>query len=108
MAEPTFFEMLKALYTKAPIEYDDKILNPYLMLMWVSHDKDNFESVEAIAKYLYVIKHKHIWEYLRYTLPYHRNKFLKYVKKNKLDNDELIEELCNEYGISEMEARLYV
>ena len=102
-----FFGMLKALYSKEPIVYDEKVLNQYLMILWVSHDKDNFHYVEAIARYLFVIKPKYIWQYLRHKLPMNRNKFLKYVKKDKLQ-DDMIEELCIEHGWSKYEAMLNV
>lgn len=108
MSDNTFFVMLKALYSKTDMDYDDKTLNPYLMLLWCSHDKDSFQYVESIAKYLYVIKHQYLWQYLRHKLPYNRNKFIKYVKKDKLDNEQSIEELCDEYQISPLEASLYV
>jgi hypothetical protein len=55
-----FFTQLKALYSKAPIGYDEKIMHPYLMLLWVSHDKDNFEYVEKISKYVFLIKPKYV------------------------------------------------
>jgi hypothetical protein len=108
MTDNTFFDMLKALYSKSTVEYDEKVLNPYLMLMWVSHSKEDFAFVEAISKYLYVVKSKYIWQYLRYKLPYNRSKFLKYIKKDQLDNEDEIKELCEEYGISELEARLFL
>jgi len=102
-----FFTQLKALYSKAPLEYDEKIMPSYLMLLWCSHDKDNFEYVERISKYVFSIKAKYVYKYLWYKLPVIRNKYLKWVKKEKLDaTDELrIEELCAEYDISEYEAK---
>lgn len=107
MSDPAnFFDQLKALYSKEPMEYDEKVLNPYLMLLWLSHDKAIFDYVEAIAKYVFVIKPKYIHKYLWYKLPVIRNKFLKYVKKDKVD-DSYLEEIMTEYGVSEYEARMY-
>ncbi len=104
-----FFEYLKALYDKSEMEYDQTKFNPYLMLMWISHDKNNFTTVERINKFLYVINPKYIWQYLRYKLPYNSNKFLKWAKKDQLDlNEELINQLCAEHGISKQEAKQYV
>lgn len=101
-----FFSMLKSLYSKTPMIYKDFPL--YLVLLWLSHDRDSFDYVEKISKYIYVINEKHCIRYLYYKLPYSKNKFLKWSKKASLDNENVITELCNQYGISQYEAKLYV
>jgi hypothetical protein len=104
MAE--FFDYLKALYSKNDIEYDATKFNPWMMLQFVSHDHDHLEEVEAINRYLYVIKPVYIWNYLRYVLPYNRSKYLKYIKKGTINiNEEAITELMETYQISRLEAR---
>jgi hypothetical protein len=101
-----FFEQLKSFYNKKPMNYDD--MSPYLTLLWISHDKESLQYVENISKYLYIIKPQHMFKYLYYKLPYSKNKYLKWTKKLKLDDDEMITELCNQYGISKYEAKLYI
>ena len=104
MAE--FFDYLKALYNKDKIEYDAVKFNPWMMLQFISHDKDHFIDVEAINKYLFIINPKYIWKYLRYKLPYNKNKFLKYVKKDTLNfNEDDITLLMHERGVSRYEAK---
>jgi len=103
----TFFEQLKALYSKADIEYDANTCNPWMLLNFVSHDTECFNYVETINRYLFTINPKYIWKYLRYKLPVHRNKFLKYTKRDRID-DSALDELCTQYGISKNEAKIYV
>jgi hypothetical protein len=103
-----FFNYLKALYSKVDVMYDDKEFPPYLMLLWVSHDTNNFAKVELINKYLFHTKPKHIWNYLRYVLP-KGYKFLKYIKKDVIDNQEsAINSLREKYQISKYEAKKYL
>jgi hypothetical protein len=101
-----FFEYLKSIYSKADIEYKESECPPWLLLLWLSHDKDSFQYVEKINKYLFFIKPKYIWQYLKYKLPYNKNKFLKYTKKEQpIIDDDAINELCITYNISKHEAK---
>ncbi len=100
-----FFTQLKSLYSKETIDYEG--FSPYLALLYCSHDKDSFEYVEKISRYVYIIKPKYIFQYLWHKLPYNRSKFLKWTKKAKLDNDDRIEAVMIEHNISRHEALQY-
>ena len=105
-----FFSYLKALYNKDEnIKYDPKKFPPYLMLLWISHDKDNFDKIIKINKFLFKINPKYIWTYLRYVLP-KGYKFLKYVKKDTViqQNEDILNELQIRYNISRLEALEYL
>lgn len=99
----TLFDFLNAIFYKKDIEYDKKVASAYMLTLWLSHDKSLIDMVNEINKHLFRLPDKAVYQYFYSKVPKGR-RFLKYVKKEKMNED--VKELCDKYNISEREAKL--
>ena len=102
----TLFDYLNAINYKKKIKYDKTIANAYMLLLWLSHDKTLLSKLNKINQYLFNLDDEIVYNYLYEVVPSGK-RFLKWVKKNKTDDEKKVEKELEEYNISKREMMLY-
>jgi hypothetical protein len=88
---------------KTKHDYDKRIAPAHLLLAWFSHDSYCCDIVQAINHLQFDLKDDIIYQYLFLTIP--KNMAIpKWVKKEKLKDDERIEKIKLKYNVSTNEA----
>lgn len=77
------------IYKSRKHPYDKKLANAYILLLWLSHDKEkgSIEKVNAINKYLFSLPDNVVYEYLMKEIP----KGKRYISWKKKIKDEAFE-----------------
>ncbi len=99
-----FFEPINNILYKQGKPYDPKVMNAYLLSLWLSHDSSLLEIVNDINDYHFLLNDDIIYKYYYYTVPKGK-RYLRWVKKESGEEKE--KDLCKEWGISKMEFRRY-
>lgn len=106
MANP-LTEALNAINLKTPYKYDKKAVSAYVLTLFMSEGADTYKIANEINKLQYVLPDEAIFKYYVEEVPKKR-RFIKFTKKTKkaADDDKIIKELMETYGISRREAML--
>lgn len=103
------FGVLNAIFNKTPVLYDKKEASAYMLMLWLSHEKDLMYWVDQINmnKIIFNTPDKLIFKYFYDKIPKKR-RFVKWIKKSKVseNKEKALTELCNKYNISKKEAML--
>jgi len=101
------FGTINSVCMKTPIEYDKKEASAYMLLLWLSHDRDLMLWVNIINPVLFTLSSfsdKLVYKYFFNKLP-KKNRYIKWIPKDVNEKrDKEIKELCDKYGISKSEA----
>lgn len=98
------FGTINSVCNKTPIEYDKKEASAYMLLLWLSHERDLMYWVNIINPVLFSLPDKLVYKYFFDKLP-KKNRYVKWIAKDKNEKrDKEIAALCDKYGISKKEA----
>lgn len=111
MKKETLFDYLNMILNKTRPEgksVDKKICNPYMLSMYLAHEKDLIGIVQEINKIQFDLpedKEQIVFEYYFSRIPRGR-RFIKWTKKDKVskERDKRLEEIQEEYDVSKLEA----
>lgn len=106
MADDNIFTYLNAINYKKEVKYDKTIGNAYLLMLWLSHDKSLLHILNRVNEYIFNLPDEVVFKYLYYAVP-RGKRFLKWVKKNKTEQEENLEKELEEYNLSKREIMLY-
>ena len=111
MAKPRkpndLFGTINSINLKTPIEYDKKEASAYMLLLWLSHDKDLRFYVDQINSLLFELPDELTYKYFYDKIPKKR-RYIKWIKKSNVEKEkqEQLVEFAREHGISKKEAML--
>jgi hypothetical protein len=98
------FGTINSVCSKTLITYDKKEASAYMLLLWLSHDKDLMFWVNTMNSVLFSVPDKLVYNYFFKKLP-KKNRYIKWIAKEKNEKrDKEIIALCEKYGISKKEA----
>lgn len=102
----TLFDYLNAIFYKRKVPYDKKVASAYILMLWLSEDKNLIHMINDINSCLFILKDKMVYDYFWYGIPKGK-RFIKFTKKkkDKKDNEKLIEQLMFEKKLSKEEAK---
>lgn len=105
--ENNFFEILNSISSKEKIKLYKKDINGYLLSMFLSHDMELLDIINKINPFIFKLSNEVIYQYFFHAVP-KKKRYLKWTKKEELNKDvkKQLKELCEEFEISEQEARL--
>lgn len=106
MSDDNIFTYLNAINYKKEVKYDKTIGNAYLLMLWLSHDKSLLHILNRVNEYIFNLPDEVVFKYLYYAVPRGR-RFLKWVKKDKSEKENDIQEELEEYKLSKREMLLY-
>jgi hypothetical protein len=98
----TMFDVLNSIFYKRPIKYDKKILNSYMLSMWLSHDVGILEFVNSINEFQYDLPDNIVYKYYYDVIP-KKSRFIKWVKKDETKKIQLDSSCKEEYNLSNKE-----
>jgi hypothetical protein len=101
------FSYLNQIYLKTDkLEYDKKLANPYMLSMWLSHDKKLIDIVNKMNKLQWYMKPEHIYKYYWHKIPKGR-RYVKWVKKD-IDKgvSDMVQSIKVERKLSTRESRM--
>jgi len=110
MKKLTLFDYLNQIYYKSSnLEYDKKIANPYMLTMWLSHDKILLPIVDKMNKLQWYMKPEHIYKYYWYKVPKGK-RYIPWIKKDPVNKktEKQVEEIKGTKGLSSREAKMLV
>lgn len=82
---PNLFDYLNQIfYKKRTYEYNKKIVNGYLLSLWLSHDERLLELVHNIVGLLWYTPDDIIYKYYLYNVP-RGKRFIRWTKKTPQD-----------------------
>ncbi len=87
---------------------DRKVCNPYMLSMYLAHEKDLIGIVQEMNKIQFDLpdgKEQIVFEYYFDKIP-KRRRFIKWTKKDKVskERDKRLVEIQEEYDVSKLEA----
>jgi len=101
----TIFDYLNSIFYKKDIEFYKNECSRYMLLLWLSHDKELLELTNDINQYIFNVMSD---DELVYKCFFHKvpkkKRFIKYVKKDKKKDNKEIEQLMKQYNMSKREA----
>lgn len=99
------------IYKNRKHPYDKKLANAYILLLWLSHDKEkgSIEKVNAINKYLFSLPDHIVYEYLMKEIP-RGKRYISWKKKIKDEEfEKRVKKLQEIYPeMSSREARMTI
>lgn len=100
------FDVLNSINEKKSITYNKSKANRYIITLWLSQCEELIDIVSKINFNLFQIPDKLVYKYFYKAVP-KKKRFIKWTKKEELDKNKKkqVDELMNEYNISEIEAR---
>jgi hypothetical protein len=109
MAELTIFNFLNQIFfQKENFPYDKKIAPAYQLSMWLSHDNELLDIVNAVNKFQFLLPNEVIYNYYRDAVP-KRKRHIKWVKKTPYKYKDHIEKLQEKYPeMSTREAKMFL
>jgi hypothetical protein len=97
---------MNSLFYKTKLNFDYKIASPYMLLLWLSHDKNLVFLCNRLNLRLYRHTNKAVYEILFDAVPKGK-RFIKWIKKEeKPKKNKEIEYLMVTHNMSEREAYL--
>lgn len=98
------FGTIDSICMKGPIEYDKKEVKAYMLLLWLSHEKELMYWVSIINHVLFSLPDVLVYKYFFNKVP-KKKRFIKWIKKDEnKKRDKEIQEICDKYGVSKKEA----
>jgi len=109
LKEKTLFDVLNAIFLKSKIDYEKRIAPAYILSLWLSHDKELLPIVNEINMLQFNLEDEMVFNYYYHTVPKGK-RFIRWPKKTEKDKQEqkIIDDLREEYGISKREAKLCI
>lgn len=92
--EPNLFDYINAFFDKKDIPYDKKKAGKYILVLWMSNDRESLEAVQTVCNKLFEIPDELVYQYLMEKIP-RGKRWIKYPKKYIKESE--LEELQKEY-----------
>jgi len=105
--KPTTFDFLNQIFYKTKKHpYDKKIVNSYLISLWLSHDKSLINIVNNINSYQFLFSDEILYKYYFDRVPKGK-RFIRWTKKEPVDKKmkKKIDAIVEEHGVSKSEAK---
>ena len=101
------FGTLNAITMKTNINYDKKLASAYMLLLWLSHERDLMWYVDKMNTVMYNIPDELVFKYFVKAVP-KKKRYIKWIKKGRVSKkkEAKIQELCDKYNISKKESLL--
>lgn len=98
-------DILNAITIKTPHEYRKKEFPAYMIMMFMSEDRELQDIVAAMNPYLFNVPDELVFKYFVKAVPKGK-RFIKYTKKSEAAKDriERIKEMATNLNISKREA----
>lgn len=104
--ERTIFDYMNSIFYKKRIkDFNPRECNPYLLLMWLSHDDGLIGMVNDMNDVLWMTPQDKVYDYFYQKVP-RGKRFIKWTKKDKetKEKEKLRKELMDNLRISKKEA----
>jgi hypothetical protein len=107
--DDTLFTVLNSIFLKNKIEYDQRIAPPYILTLWLSHDRSLLPMTNKLNKHLFNLPAEKVYQYFYFSVPKGK-RFIRWPRKSEKDKqrEKKIEQLCEEHNISKKEASLFI
>ncbi len=105
----TLFDYLNSLFYKKEVEpFNKTICNPYMISMYLAHERDLINMVQEMNKIQFSLpdgRERIVYEYYLSKVPRGR-RFIKWTKKDKASKkkEKQLEEIMEELDVSKLEA----
>jgi hypothetical protein len=107
MAEKSIFDVLGAISNKTPIKFDKKLMNPWMLSLWISHNSRFIDIVNKINPLISELPPELVFKYYMEIIPKGRH-FFKWIKgegkKKTKEFEKDVQELMDIYKISKKRA----
>ena len=109
MTEPTLFTYLDQISNKTlTYEYSKKLAPAYMLSLWLSHDQQLINIVQAMNHLQFNLPDDVIYKYYVSKVPAKKKRYIKWTKKSTLDkeDDKIVTALRESFNISKNEAKM--
>jgi len=106
----TAFEVLNAIFEKKKVNYKQSDLPPYIISLWLSHDRALIDMVNRVNEIQFELPPEMVFKYYFYKAPKGR-RYIKWTKKKEIFDEKLkekIEEERERLNISKIEMKKYL